>query len=62
MPDLSAANLSGADLSKANLRGAYLNNANLQGADLTFSRWLTKEQIAKAKTDETTKLPDYLDF
>jgi uncharacterized protein YjbI with pentapeptide repeats len=64
---LLEANLTGADLGKASLRGAdlwaaNLSGANLQGADLTTSSGLTQKDIAKAKTDKTTKLPDYLSF
>jgi len=53
--DLRGAYLEGADLQQANLQGAYL-----QGVDLRNVKNLTKEQVADARTDENTKLPDYL--
>ena len=60
--NLDKANLEGANLDKANLHGAGLWKANLEGATLLESRGLTREQIAKAIIDKATKLPDYLRF
>ena len=62
---LREANLSGADLHEANLHEANLrqvdlSQADLREADLLWSTGLTREQIDKAKTDQTTKLPYYL--
>ena len=37
-----------------------LNVIGLEGADLRDVKGLTREQLATAITDETTKLPDYL--
>jgi hypothetical protein len=74
--DLSWANLSGADLSGAdflgaNLSGANLSGANIAGTDLSMAKLsrtsllqvigLTREQLASAKTDKHTQLPDDLD-
>lgn len=66
MANLKAADLRGADLSKANLVGARmigvdLINADLSGADLRTAEDLTKEQLAEAKGDSETLLPDYID-
>ena len=61
--DLRRADLSGADLRQADLRGARLDGAelfgtNLQGADLSFATGLTREQLANARLDTTTRLPE----
>jgi uncharacterized protein YjbI with pentapeptide repeats len=58
--DLSGANLSETDLSGANLSEADLGGTNLSGVGLRFVKNLTKEQIARAITDNATRLPDYL--
>ncbi len=58
--NLQGANLQGANLQGANLRNADLERADIQGADLRGVRNLTKEKVASARTDEGTKLPDYL--
>lgn len=68
--DLSATNLSGANLTNAVFRdarlgaadfsGATLDNADLLGVNLGTVRNLTREQIRKAKTDQTTQLPNGL--
>jgi len=60
--NLHEANLRRVNFHEANLRRADLSQADLRGADLLWSTGLTREQIAKAKTDQTTKLPDYLSF
>ena len=51
----------GADLRRANLRGADLTNAtfdggDLRGADLSTAT-ITEQQVARALTDSSTKLP-----
>jgi hypothetical protein len=68
---LNYANLIGADLREASLResrlrsanvlGARMDNATLIGADLTGMRYATRDQISAAITDETTKMPDFLE-
>ncbi len=58
--DLSSADLSGATLSKATLTGANLVGATLLGADLTGAIGLTRQQIAEALTDGSTRLPPHL--
>jgi uncharacterized protein YjbI with pentapeptide repeats len=63
--DLRGADLFRADLRQADLRGARfdgaaLHGANLVGANLTYATGLTKEQLATALTDATTRLPDFL--
>lgn len=60
--NLSGANLSNADLSEANLSNADLSHAKLDGAylkgvDLRTTKGLTKSQLEKAQTDESTLLP-----
>jgi uncharacterized protein YjbI with pentapeptide repeats len=63
--DLRRADLSGADLRQADLRGARFDGAelfgtNLQGADLSFATGLTREQLASARLDTSTRLPEEL--
>jgi len=68
---LDKANFIGADLREASLResclrnanvlGAKLENTTLIGADLTGLRYATRDQILAAITDETTKMPDFLE-
>ena len=58
--DLSSADLSSATLSKANLAGVNLVGAILEGADLSTAVGLTREQIAEALTDRSTRLPPHL--
>jgi hypothetical protein len=65
--NLEGANLTEANLEQANLEGSNLNGANLQqtnliNADLRKVIGLTRQQLSKAICDETTQLPDYLDF
>jgi len=55
--DLTGANLEGATLSGVNLSGANLNRTNLRGVNLTSCRGLISEQINRAITDQTTRLP-----
>src|SRR5829696_7177184 len=64
-PDLSLADLAGADLRKANLSRAVLRGGNLSGADLSLSNLsgaedLTQEQLEEANGDESTRLPSDL--
>ena len=55
--DLAGADLRGADLSFAYLSNANLQGANLCGANLTKAK-ITEEQLAQAKTNWTTILPN----
>lgn len=62
---LEDASLAGAHLEGASLFGSYLertelSGTHLEGANLDYASGLTKEQLAKAITDEKTVLPDYL--
>ena len=62
---LRGAYLIGADLRQADLReadviGADFRGADLRGADLTGSLFLTRIQLAAARGDATTRLPDAL--
>lgn len=50
--------LKGADLGGADLRGADLRGADLRGADLRGVKNATREQLERAITDITTKMPD----
>ena len=59
---LRGAYLIGADLRRADLRGADLLGADLRGADLRGADlrdvlFLTRPQVAAARTDEGTRLP-----
>jgi hypothetical protein len=47
-----------ADLSGARFGGATLLAADLRGADLRGARELTSQQLAQARTDEYTVLPN----
>jgi uncharacterized protein YjbI with pentapeptide repeats len=58
--DLVDARLEGAVLLGAHLEGADLRGAHLEGADLGGATGSTREQLAKAITDEKTVPPDYL--
>ncbi|MER5882461.1 pentapeptide repeat-containing protein [Streptomyces sp. NPDC001941] len=55
---LIAADLSGADLRDADLTGADLRDANLAGADLTGALFVTPAQLAAARGDATTRVPE----
>ncbi|GHF34129.1 hypothetical protein FHX82_005374 [Amycolatopsis bartoniae] len=62
---LRGAYLIGADLREADLRsadviGADFRGADLRGADLTGSLFLTRIQVAAARGDATTRLPEGL--
>jgi hypothetical protein len=62
---LEEANLSWTNLRQAKLDGVYLHGAvlyktDLREANLEGAHGLTREQIASAITDETTRLPRYL--
>lgn len=58
--DLTGATLAEASLRGADLTGAILTDTNLAGADLTGAVGLTLEQLAVAKRDEKTRLPESL--
>jgi uncharacterized protein YjbI with pentapeptide repeats len=55
---LIAADLSGADLRLADLIGADLRDADLSGADLTGALFMTRSQLAAARGDAATRLPE----
>lgn len=65
--DLEGARLSRSDLTSADLRGARLtgtdfteavfDGTDLRGTDLAESQGLTKEQLARAQTDDATTTP-----
>jgi len=61
--DLREAQLGGvilcrADLTRARFAGAMLLAADLRGADLTGAREMTSQQLAQARTDDFTILPN----
>lgn len=56
--DLRGADLRGASLRGVNLADADLDEAKLQGADLENVTGLTPEQLLKAETDPSTRLPE----
>ncbi len=60
--NLEGANLTEANLTEANLKGANLQQTNLLNADLRQVVGLTRQQLSHAICDETTQLPEYLDF
>jgi Pentapeptide repeats (8 copies) len=60
--NLTEANLEQANLEGSNLKGANLQQTNLINADLRKVVGLTQQQLSKAICDETTQLPDYLEF
>jgi Pentapeptide repeats (8 copies) len=60
--NLSEASLWQADLEGSNLKGANLHKTNLMNADLRKVAGLTRQQLSQAICDETTQLPDYLEF
>jgi uncharacterized protein YjbI with pentapeptide repeats len=55
---LIAADLRDADLRACDLLGADLRDARLDGADLTGCLFLTQSQVASARGDARTRLPD----
>lgn len=57
---LVAADLRGADLRRADLVGADLRDADLRGADLSGALFVTGPQLACARGDARTRLPDGL--
>jgi hypothetical protein len=60
--NLTEANLELANLEGSNLKGANLQQTNLINADLRKVIGLTRQQLSKAICDETTQLPDYIEF
>ncbi len=59
---LIGANLTRADLTGADLIGADLRDANLTGADLTGVLFLTRSQLAAARSDGSTVLPGGFEY
>jgi uncharacterized protein YjbI with pentapeptide repeats len=60
--NLTEANLEQANLEGSNLKGANLQQTNLVNTDLRKVVGLTRQQLNTAIYDETTQLPDYLQF
>lgn len=58
---LIGADLRGADLRWADVIGADLRDADLRGADLSSALFLTQAQVASARGDAATRLPERLD-
>ena len=57
---LIRADLRGADLGAADLLGTDLRDADLRGADLARTLFLTRPQLAGARTDPATRVPSHL--
>lgn len=57
---LLGADLRGADLREADLLGADLRGADLRGADLSTAFFVTPNQVASARGDAATRLPERL--
>jgi len=57
---LIGADLRGADLDRADVTGADLRAVDMRGADLTTTLFLTPVQLASARGDATTRLPERL--
>ncbi|MBV9830801.1 MAG: pentapeptide repeat-containing protein [Marmoricola sp.] len=55
---LIGADLRGLDLSDVDLLGADVRGADVSGADLSTSLFLTRMQVAAARGDAATRLPD----
>ena len=55
---LSGVNLGRSELRRVRFRGAKLFAADLRGSDLTGALELTANQLAQARTDESTTLPN----
>jgi len=55
--DLSGANFEGASLRGVNFSGANLNLTNLRGVNLASSQGLLSDQVKRAITDSSTRLP-----
>lgn len=55
--DLTGANLEGATMRGVNLSGANLTRTNLRGVNLASVQGLIPDQIKRAITDQTTRLP-----
>ena len=53
-----AADLRETDLRSADLLGADLRDADLRGSDLREALFLTRPQVAAARGDGRTRLPD----
>lgn len=56
--NLTGADLRGADLWMSDMKDAILEGADLRGANLSEVTNLTRAQLDKAITDDTTELPD----
>jgi len=57
---LIGADLRGADLHRADVTGADLRGADLRGADVSTTLFLTAPQLASARGDADTRLPERL--
>ena len=57
---LLGADLRHADLDRCDLLGTDLRGADLRGARLTTALWLTRPQLAAARTDAATQVPRHL--
>jgi uncharacterized protein YjbI with pentapeptide repeats len=55
---LNGTDLEGADLSGARFHDAATMSASLRGANLRAAQGLTQTQLAQARTDRDTILPD----
>ncbi|HWD88784.1 MAG TPA: pentapeptide repeat-containing protein [Mucilaginibacter sp.] len=60
LANFNEANLSNCDFRGSDLSDAYLNGTILYGTDLSSVKGLTKNQISRARTNNSTKLPSYL--
>jgi hypothetical protein len=56
---LIGADLRGVDLGEADVLGADVRAADLRGADLSQALFLTRQQVAAMRTDETTLVPGW---
>jgi len=58
--DLRGARMTNADVGDASFEAANLDGADLRGVDLSKATGLTAAQLARAKTDRQTRLPEGL--
>lgn len=59
---LIAADLRGADLTAADLIGADFRDTDIRGTNLSRSLFLTQAQVNTARGDNSTRLPDRLEY